>query len=74
MHTVEWFNSSIRPLYGTLAATTTPGQSGPRSNGSESVLPIPQSSSTDSSPADGLVSYTGHSFGGEDLTPLQRCS
>ena len=50
-------------------------QSGPGSDGSEGVLRIPQSSSiTRASPWDCLVSYTGHSFGGTVLAPLQRCN
>ena len=32
---------SIQPIDGTLTITTTPGQSGPRNNGNESVLHIP---------------------------------
>ena len=57
-----------------LSGATTPGQSGPGSDGKEGVLRIPQSSSTaGTSPSDYLVSYPGHSLGG-GLTPLQRCS
>ena len=42
---------------------TTPGQSGPGSNGNEVVLRIPQSSTvTGASPSDCLVSYLGHSL------------
>ena len=37
---------------GTLAGTTTSGQSGPRSNGSEGVLHIPQSPKTEDSQSD----------------------
>ena len=56
--------SSSRPIDRTLSSTTTPGQSGPRSNGNEEVLQIPQSSSiTGASPLDCLVSYLGHSLG-----------
>ena len=48
-----------------LSGATTPGQSGPGSNGNEGVLRIPQSSSTaGTSPSDCLVSYAGHSLGG----------
>ena len=48
-----------------LLGATTPGQSGPGSNGNEGVLCIPQSSSTaGTSPSDCLVSYPGHSLGG----------
>ena len=56
-----------------LSGATTPGQSGPGSDGNEGVLHIPQSSSiAGTSPSDCLVSYSGHSLGG--LTPLQRSS
>ena len=45
-----------------LSGATTPGQSGPGSDGIEEVLCIPQSFSTaGTSPSDCLVSYTGHS-------------
>ena len=48
-----------------LSGATTPGQSGPESDGNEGVLHIPQSSSTaGTSPSDCLVSYPGHSLGG----------
>ena len=47
------------------SGATTPGQSGPGSDGNEGVLRIPQSSSTaGTSPSDCLVSYPGHSLGG----------
>ena len=53
-----------------LSGATTPGQSGPGSNGNEGVLRIPQSPSiTETSPSGFLGSYPGHSWGG-DLTPL----
>ena len=40
------------------------GQSGPRSNGNEGVLCIPQRPNiTGTSPSDSLVSYPGHSLG-----------
>ena len=46
-----------------LSGATTPGQSGPGSNGNEGVLRIPQSSSTaETSPSYCLVSYPGHSL------------
>ena len=64
----------FNPLIGPLSGATTPGQSGPGSNGNEGVLRIPQSSSiAGTSPSDCLVSYPGHSLGG-GLTPLQRSS
>ena len=49
-----------------LSGATTPGLSGPGSDGNEGVLRIP-------SPSDCLVSYLGHSLGG-GLTPLKRSS
>ena len=50
--------SSIWPIDRTLSGATTPGQSGPGSNGNEGVLHIPQCSSiTGASPSDCLVSY-----------------
>ena len=53
--------SSFLPIVRTLSGATTLGQSGPRSNGNEGVLHIPQSSSiTGTSPSDCLVSYPGH--------------
>ena len=56
-----------------LSGATTPGLSGPGSDGNKVVLHIPQSSSiTGTSPSDCLVSYPVHSLG--SLTPLQRCS
>ena len=48
----------------TLSGATTPGQSGPGSNGNEGVLCIPQiSSNTGASPSDCLVSYPGDLLG-----------
>ena len=56
-------NNSIWPIDRTLSGATIPGQSGPRSDGNESVLRIPQSSSiTRASPSDSLVSYLEHSL------------
>ena len=44
-----------------LSGATTPGQSGPKSDGNEEILNIPQSSSiTETSPSDCLVSHPGH--------------
>ena len=49
---------------GTTPGATTPGQSGPRSDGNKAVLHIPQSSRiTGNSPLDCLVSYPGHMLG-----------
>ena len=63
--------SSIQPIDKALSGATTPGQSGPGSNGNEGVLHIPQSSSiTGTPPSDHLVSYPGHSLGGGVLS---RC-
>ena len=46
------------------SGATTPGQSGPGSNGNEGVLRIPQSSSTaGTSPSDCLVSYQDTRWG-----------
>ena len=60
---------SIGPIERALSGTTTPSQSGPRSNGNEEVIHIPQSSSIPgASPSDCLVSYGG------SPTPQQRCN
>ena len=59
----------------TLSGATTPGQSGPGSDGNEGAIHIPQSSSiTGSSPSDCLVSYSRHSLVGGGLTRRQRSS
>ena len=64
--------SYIRPIDRILAGATTQSQSGPRSDGNEGVLHIPQNSSiSGTSPSDCLVSYPGHLFEGV-LTFLQR--
>ena len=53
--------SSIWPINRILFGATTPGQSGPGSDGNNGVLRIPQNSSfTETSPSDCLVSYAGH--------------
>ena len=53
--------SSIWPTDRVLSGYTTPSQSGPRSDGNERVLRIPQSSTiTGISPSDCLVSFPGH--------------
>ena len=55
---------------GPLSDATTPGQSGPGSDGNEGVLLIPQSSCiAGTSSSDCLVSYPGHLMEG-GLTPL----
>ena len=57
--------SSIWPIDRTLSGATTPGQSGPGSDGNEGVLRIPQNFSiTGTSPSDCLVLYPGHSLVG----------
>ena len=62
----------FNPWIGPLSRATTPGQSGPGSDGNEGVLCVPQSSSiTGTSPSDCLVSYTGHSLG-VGVLPLCR--
>ena len=66
--------SSIKPIDRALSGATTPGHSGPGSNGNKGVLRISQGSSiTGTSLLDCLVSYPGHSLGG-GLTAWQRCS
>ena len=61
----------IWPIDMTLTRATTPGQSGPGSDGNEQVLRILQSSSiTGASPSD---CYIQDSRWGS-LTPLQRCN
>ena len=56
--------SSTSLIDRTLSRATTPGQSGPGSDGSKGVLLIPQSSSiTVASPSVCFVSYAGHSLG-----------
>ena len=59
-------NSSIRHIDWTLSGATTPSQSEPGTDGNEGVFRVPQSSSiTGASPSDCLMSYPGHSLGGE---------
>ena len=56
--------SSVWLIELALSGATTPGHSGPGSNGNERVLCIPQSSSiTGTSPSDCFVAYPGHSLG-----------
>ena len=63
--------SSILTTDKTLSGATIPGQSAPRSDGSEEVLCIPQSSSiTGISSSDCLMTYPGHSL--EWRLPLCR--
>ena len=57
--------SSIWPIDRTLSGATTPGLSGPGSDGNEGVLHIPQASRIiGTSPSDCFVSYPGHSLVG----------
>ena len=57
-------NSSIGHIDRTLLGTTTPGQSGPGTDGNEGLLCIPQKSSiTGASPSDCFVSHF-RTFGG----------
>ena len=68
-------NCSIWSRDRTLAGATTPGQSGPGSDGIERVLHIPQSSSiTGASPSDCLESYPRRSFGGGSYSPAEMQS
>ena len=53
--------SSIWPINKTQSGVITPGQSGPERNGNKGVLRVTQSSSQSNC----LVSYAGHSLGGE---------
>ena len=54
---------SIWPIDSSPTDSTTPGQSGPGSNGNKGVLCIPQSSRiTGASPSGCLVSYLVHSL------------
>ena len=66
--------SSIWPLDRTLSGATTPNQSWAGSDDNQTVLRIPQSSCiTGTSLSDCLVSWPGHSLGGEIL-PLCICA
>ena len=72
---VEWLNSFIWPIGGTLTSTTRPGQREPGGIDKKNPkkLNISQSSRTRASPSDGLVSYPRHHLGA-GLTLLQKCS
>ena len=62
--------SSIWPIDRPLAGATTPGKSGPGSDGNKGVLRIPQNSRiTRASPWDFLVSYSEHSLEQSNLSP-----
>ena len=57
--------SSIKPIDRAQSGATIPDQSGPKSNGNEGVVRIPQRPSNNgNSPSVGLVLYQGHSLGG----------
>ena len=61
-------------MYRAISGATTPGQSGPGSNGNKGVPRILQSSSiAGTSPSDFLVSYPGHSLGGGVLQRYSQC-
>ena len=52
LHMFEWLNSSIWPADRTLTGTTTPGESGPESNGYEGEFHIPPYLGIVDSPSD----------------------
>ena len=57
--------NSIWPIHRSLSGDTTPGKSGPESDGNKSVLHIlPCASITGASASDNLESYPGNSLGG----------
>ena len=65
-------NCSIWTIDRSLSGATTPGQSGPGSDGNKRVLGITQSSSiTRASPLDCFMSYLGHSLE-RGIIPLCR--
>ena len=64
LHTI----CSIWPIERTLSSATTLGQSGPRTNGNEGLLWIPQISMAGTSLSDGLMSYPGNLLGGRSYS------
>ena len=52
------FKQIYRPIHGTLSGTTTPGQSGPGSNGNEEVFYTSQISRTRTLPPDSVYCHT----------------
>ena len=58
----KWLNISIWPINGTRTGANTPGQNEAGSNCNERVRYIPQSSKTETSPTDCLVSYPEQSL------------
>ena len=63
MQTVLISNSSIWLIDRTLSGATTPGPSGPKTNGNEMVLHIPQNSKTEASRSDYFISYPVYPLG-----------
>ena len=74
MYLIQMSNSYIWPMERTLSGATIPDQRGPKSDGYEGVLHIPQNSSfTGTSPSDCLMSYQDTRWS-EGLNPQQRYS
>ena len=67
-------NCSIWPIAMTLSSATTPGQSGPRSDGNEGVLYIPPKLHYYWSFTIRLFNVISRTLVGRWLTPLQKCS
>ena len=66
--------SSIWPIARTLSGNTTVGLRGPKSDGNEEVLCIPQSSCiTETSPSECLLSYPGYLLGCSYPLPHKQC-
>ena len=63
-HLLTQFPSSMWPVVKNLSDAAIPSQSGPGSSSNEGVLHIPQSSKTETSLSDYLMSYPGHSCAG----------
>ena len=64
----------FNPQIGPLSGATTPGQSGPGSNGNEGVLHIPQSSSiTETIPSDSLVVWNLIDIPGLIYLSIDKC-
>ena len=68
-------NSSIQPIDKILSGATTPGLSGPGSDGNEGVLNIPKSSGTNGdSQLDCLMPYSRHLVGRESYPSAEMQS
>ena len=67
-------NNSSRPIDGTVSGATTPGQSGPRSNGNKGVLCIPQIFKAEVSLSDGLMLYKDTPCGTVVYSPSRQRS